>query len=132
MFKVKLESDLKGNLKFRAKVDEELKENMIIKRAIFESKIVKSNKKYDYIIPMKFFVPIIKNLDKNLIEIDKDCLESFLEFSDEYEEVFYYTATANANYMKKWREESCPKIYKIKINKSIIEIQKEVAFERLL
>lgn len=132
MFKIKLENDRRGNLKFRAKIDEKLKENIIIKRAIFESKIIKSNKEYDYLIPMKFFIPIIKNLDKDLIKIDKDSVNSFLEFSDDYEEVFYYAALATSAYMKKWRDENCPKIYKIKIDKIKVELQKEIAFERLL
>ncbi|MGL4760314.1 MAG: hypothetical protein ACRC6T_02960 [Sarcina sp.] len=132
MTKFKIESSDTGEVKFRAFISDEMKENRIIKRALFESKIIKSNKVYPYLIPIKYFVPLARNLDLNKFEIDSKCIESFLEFSDEYEENLFYAEKATARYMKKWREEGCPKIYKIKIDKINCKIEKEFAFERLI
>ncbi|MGL5766613.1 MAG: hypothetical protein ACRCX8_13335, partial [Sarcina sp.] len=63
---------------------------------------------------------------------DKKSLLSILEFSDEYEEKFYYTNKADSKYMKKWREEGCPTIFRITLDNEKIDINKEIAFERLL
>lgn len=132
MLEIKIESDNKGALKFRANVDEKLKDNMIIKRAIFESRIIKSNKKYPYIIPMKFFVPLIRNISNEFIKLDSESVVSFLEFSDEYEEEIYYNEKATAVYMKKWRDEGCPEIFKIIVDRESLNISKEVVFRRLI
>ena len=37
----------------------------------------------------------------------------------------------NARYMKKWREERCPNIFKIEIDKETLEIKKEVIFKKI-
>ncbi|MGL4655993.1 MAG: hypothetical protein ACRCWM_08920 [Sarcina sp.] len=132
MIKFKIESTANGELKFRANISDEMKANIIIKRALFESKIVKNNKKYPYLIPIKYFFPITRNLKKENFEFDKESINSFFEFSDEYEENFFYAAKATAIYMKKWREQGCPKIYKIIIDKESGEITKEFSFERLI
>ncbi len=132
MLEIKIESDNKGALKFRANVDEKLKDNMIIKRAIFESRTIKSNKKYPYIIPMKFFVPLIRNISNEFIKLDSESVVSFLEFSDEYEEEIYYNEKATAVYMKKWRDEGCPEIFKIIVDRESLNISKEVVFRRLI
>lgn len=132
MLEIKIESDNKGALKFRANVDEKLKDNMIIKRAIFESRTIKSNKKYPYIIPMKFFIPLIRNISNEFIKLDSESVVSFLEFSDEYEEEIYYNEKATAVYMKKWRDEGCPEIFKIIVDRESLNISKEVVFRRLI
>lgn len=132
MINFKIESTVNGELKFRANISDDMKENLIIKRALFESKIIKNNKEYQYLIPIKYFLPITRNLKSTDFTFDKDSIETFLEFSDEYEEYFFYTAKATAGYMKKWRENGCPKIYKIKIDKENNLIEKEFAFERLI
>lgn len=132
MLEIKIESDNKGALKFRANVDEKLKDNMIIKRAMFESRTIKSNKKYPYIIPMKFFVPLIRNISNEFIKLDSESVVSFLEFSDEYEEEIYYNEKATAVYMKKWRDEGCPEIFKIIVDRESLDISKEVVFRRLI
>ena len=132
MLEIKIDSDNKGALKFRANVDEKLKDNIIIKRAIFESRTIKSNKKYPYIIPMKFFIPLIRNISNEFIKLDSESVVSFLEFSDEYEEEIYYNEKATAIYMKKWRDEGCPEIFKIIVDRESLDISKEVVFRRLL
>ncbi|MGL5575369.1 MAG: hypothetical protein ACRDCW_07510 [Sarcina sp.] len=128
----KIESTANGELKFRAAISEEMKDNIIIKRALFESKIIKSNKKFPYLIPIKYFFPITRNLKSSDLKFDSESIDTFLEFADEYEEKFFYAAKATARYMKKWKEEGCPKIYKIKIDKKSNKIKKEFAFERLI
>ncbi|WP_297517408.1 hypothetical protein [uncultured Clostridium sp.] len=132
MLKFKIESSGTGEIKFRAFISEEMKENRIIKRALFESKIVKSSKEYPYLIPIKYFIPIVRNIESDLIKCDEESIDIFFEFSDEYEEKFFYAAKATVRYMKKWREEGCPKIYKIKIHKDTLKIEKDFAFERLI
>ena len=132
MLKFKIESDKLGTLKFRADISEDLKENLIVKRLLFESKIVKSNKKYPYIIPIKYLLPVIQNVPSELLIMDEESIDNFLEFSDEYDEIFYYATKATSGYMKKWREESCPRIFKVVIEKGVMKVSKEIAFERLI
>ena len=132
MINICLYEDKRGNILFKASIHDEHKDNLIIKRTLFESRIVKNNKKYPYIIPMKFLLPILNNFNKEYIRFSEDSLSEFLEFADEYEEKFYYTYKATSNYMRNWIEEGCPKIYKVRINMHEISISKEVAFERLI
>ncbi|NGT26718.1 hypothetical protein G6Z19_08355, partial [Clostridium perfringens] len=63
---------------------------------------------------------------------DLDSRLEVLEFSDEYEEVYYYNYKATPAYMKKWREEGCPPIFKITINPKDLSVEKKVIFERLI
>ncbi|MPQ45113.1 hypothetical protein [Clostridium tarantellae] len=132
MINILLEVNKKGVLIFRANIDKIHKENLIIKRCLFESKIIKSNRKYPYNIPMKFLLPIINNFHKKYIYFDENSISEFLEFSDEYDDKYYYSYKANASYMKKWREEFCPKIYKVIIDKNKISINKNIIFERFI
>ena len=132
MININLQCDKRGNILFKANVDETHKDNIIIKRCLFESKIVKSNKKFPYIIPMKFLLPILNNFNKDLIIFEKGGLNEFLEFADEYDENFYYIYKANSTYMNKWINEGCPKIYKVIINIEDLSVSKNVAFERLI
>ena len=106
------------------------KENRILKRALFESRVVKNEFKYN--IPMKYFWPIINNVHKELINLSEDSRLEVLEFSDEYEEVYYYNYKATPAYMKKWREEGCPPIFKITINPKDLSVEKKIIFERLI
>ena len=117
MIYIFLENDKKGNIIFKAKIDEELKENKIIKR---------------YNIPVKFLLPLLNNFPKEYLNISESSLNTFLEFSDEYDENFYYIHKANSKYMNKWIENGCPKIYKTIIDKESLSISKSVAFERIL
>lgn len=129
MIKIKLEINKRGEICFRANIAEEFKENIIVKRALFESILIKSNKKFPYLIPMRFFVPIVNNINEKELKIVEESIDEFLEFSDFYEEKTFYARKATATYMKKWREEDCPKIFKVKINKKTLKIEKFVAFE---
>lgn len=130
MIKLKIECNKQGNLNLKMSLKEELfKDNMIIKRVMLESKPIKG--RYNYSIPMKFFIPMFNNLEKQYLKIDSKSIASFLEFSDEYDGQFYYSGEANAKYMKKWRELSCPDIYRVTIDVEAMTLNKELAFKKI-
>ena len=105
------------------------KEERFLKRALIEGKEISGSYKYE--IPLKYFVPIMNNIDKENIKLDRYSKLSFLEFSDDFDEKYFYILEANAKYMKKWREEGCPNIFKIEINKDTLEIKKEIIFKKI-
>ncbi|HHD2751863.1 TPA: hypothetical protein ACOTG0_000619 [Clostridium perfringens] len=130
MINIKLDEDKRGKVIFRANIDECHKEDRILKRALFESRVV--NNEFKYNIPMKYFWPILNNMDKKILRLSEDSKKEVLEFADEYEEVYYYSFKATPAYMKKWREEGCPQIFKMTINPEDLSIEKKVIFERLI
>ncbi len=130
MIKVKLEINKKRKIIFKVKVDEKNIGNIFFKRAIMEGKQLKKGSRYNYEIPLRFFIPICSNIDKNELVMDKNSILSYLEFSDCYDENYYTEVTADARYMKKWREEGCPDIYKIKIDPETFNVSKEVVFRK--
>ena len=127
---MKLEKSKKGNIVFKLKIKEDEINNILFKRAIIESKIIKGRRGYNYEVPLRFFVPICKNIDKSQLELDKKSLLSYLEFSDYYDENYYTDIEASASYMKRWRNEGCPDIYKIKIDENTYEITKEIVLKK--
>lgn len=130
MIKIKLEKSKKGNIIFKLKINDKEINNILFRRAIMESKIIKGRARYNYEVPLRFFVPICKNVDKSQLELDKKSLLSYLEFSDYYDENYYTEVEASPSYMKKWRSEGCPDIYKISIDESTYEVKKEIAFKK--
>ena len=130
MIKIKLEMNKSHKIIFKIKVDEKDKGNIFFKRAIMEGKQLKKGSRYSYEIPLRFFIPICTNVDKKELMIDKKSILSYLEFSDYYDENYYTEIKADAKYMKKWREEGCPEIYKITINPETFNITKEVVFRK--
>ena len=129
MIKIKLEKNKSGKILFKLKI-KECDINNLFKRAIMESKKLKEGSRYDYEVPLRFFFPIYKNYDKDKINIDRYSLVSYLEFSDEFDERYYNEIEATPKYMRKWREEGCPNIYKITIEKETKEIRKDIAFKK--
>ena len=130
MIKVKLEKNKSGKIIFKLKIDDSYKGNVLFKRALMESKILKGKSKYNYEVPLRFFIPICNNIDKENLKLDKKSILSYLEFSDCYDENYYTQIDATAKYMKKWREEGCPDIYRITIDEDNYDIKKEVAFKK--
>ena len=130
MIKVKLEKNKSGKIIFKLKINDSDKENVLFKRALMESKIIKGKSKYDYEVPLRFFIPICNNIDKENLKLDKKSILSYLEFSDCYDQNYYTDVDATAKYMKKWREEGCPDIYRITIDQDNYDIKKEVAFKK--
>lgn len=130
MIKVKLEKNKSGKIIFKLEIDDSYKGNVLFKRALMESKILKEKSKYDYEVPLRFFIPICNNIDKENLTLDKKSILSYLEFSDFYDENYYTETDATAKYMKKWREEGCPDIYRITIDQDNYDIKKEVTFKK--
>ena len=130
MIKIKLEKNKSGKIIFKLKIDDKNKDNVLFKRALMESKSLKEQARYDYEVPLRFFIPICNNVDKENLKLDKKSIISYLEFSDYYDQNYYTDTEATAKYMKKWREEGCPDIYKITIDEESYEITKEVIFKR--
>lgn len=130
MTKFKLEKNKKNEPILKMKlVNEDLKKDKIFRRVILESKVIKG--KYNYEVPLRFFEVILKNISKCNIEIDEKSLKEYFEFSDDYDDVYYFTVDINAKYMKRWRKEGCPNIYKISLNINNIEMKKEVSFKKI-
>src|SRR5471030_414048 len=130
MIKVKLEKNKSEKIIFKLKISIVDKGNILFKRILMEAKIIKGKSKYDYEVPLKFFVPICNNVEKENIILDKKSILSYLEFSDCYDQNYYTDIEATAKYMKKWREEGCPDIYRITIDQDNYKIKKEVAFKK--
>lgn len=131
MTRAKLEKNKKsGKIVFKLKIDDNDKGNMLFKRALMEAKVIKGKSRYEYEVPLRFFVPICKNIPKENFALDKRSILSYLEFSDLYDENYYTDVEATPRYMRKWREEGCPDIYRITINKDNYEIKKEVVFKK--
>lgn len=130
MLRIKLEMNKKGEPIFKLEInkEDELKYSFL-RRALMEGKQIKGT--YNYQIPIRFFQPIFNNISVENIILDNDSLLSYLEFSDDFAENIYYTIEANPRYMKKWREEGCPNIYKIQIDKETLLLSKSVAFKRI-
>lgn len=130
MIKIKLEKNKSGKIVFKLKIDDSHKENVLFKRALMESRVMKGKAKYEYEVPLRFFIPICTNIEKENLKLDKKSILSYLEFSDCYDQNYYTDIDATAKYMKKWREEGCPDIYRIIIDQDNYDIKKEVAFKR--
>jgi len=130
MIKVKLEKNKSGKIVFKLKIDDRYEGNVLFKRALMESKVLKGKSKYDYEVPLRFFIPICNNINKENLILDKKSILSYLEFSDCYDQNYYTDIDATAKYMKKWREEECPDIYRITIDQDNYNIKKQVAFKR--
>lgn len=130
MIKIKLEKNKSGRIVFKLKIDDNYKGNVLFKRALMEAKVIKGKSKYNYEVPLRFFIPICNNIDKESLKLDKKSILSYLEFSDCYDENYYTEIEATAKYMKKWREEDCPDIYRITIDQDNYDIKKEVAFKK--
>lgn len=130
MIKIKLETNKRGEIKFKLGIsDKDLHKNKILKRPLMDSKKTKGI--YNYEVPLRYFVPIFNNLPKEIIKVDKKSILSYLEFSDDFDEKYYYTIVANAKYMKLWRAEGCPHIYKISLDIDSLSLQKQVIFKKV-
>ena len=128
MVVVKLEKSKKSQIIFKIKFTDGEENKLFFKRAIIEGKKIKGD--FDYQVPLRFFIPIVKNINKKDILLDKDSLLYYLEFSDMYDQNYYNETQATPNYMKKWREEGCPEIYKVTLDKDNCNIEKEVIFNK--
>lgn len=130
MIKIKIQKGKNDSLIFKINIkDNELNNYKFLKRALIEGKPTKGN--FNYEIPLRFLVPIVNNLEKNNIAIDKYSKLEFLEFYDEYEEKYYASLTATPKFMKLWRQEKCPDIFRIIIDPKNKELTKKIAFKKV-
>ncbi|MBC5627418.1 hypothetical protein H8S20_00770 [Clostridium sp. NSJ-6] len=130
MIKIKIDKNKRGEPIFKLGYKElEEKEVRFLKRAIMEGKEIKGMFKYE--IPLRFFTPIFNNFDKENIKIDRYSKVEYLEFSDFYDERYFYSFEITPKYMKKWREEGCPNIFKIQIDVETKEVKKEIIFKKI-
>lgn len=125
--KLKVNKNKRGLLFLELYIKEEEKDPFI-KRLILEGKRLDNNK---YSLPLKYLYPLFKNSKDSDIKLETSSIREFLEFSDDYEENYYYKEKADANYMKLWRENSCPYIYKYTIDISNNQIYKQICFQKL-
>lgn len=130
MIKIKLEKNKRDDFLVKLKIEDDVIDKYkILKRVILESKKIKGE--YNYRVPERFLSIILKSIPKEDIDLDEKSIFSYLEFSDNYDDKYYYALEASARYMKKWREEGCPVIYKVNIEKETASLTKEIAFKRL-
>lgn len=130
MIKIKIDKNRSNEPIFKLGFKElNEKEARFLKRALMEGKEIKGTYKYE--IPLKYFLPIIKNLDKNNMKLDRYSKLSYLEFSDDFDENYYYILEANAKFMRRWREEGCPNIFKVEIDRETLEVKKEIIFKKI-
>ena len=130
MIKIKIQKEKNDTLSFKINIkDDELNKYKFLKRALMEGKKIKGN--FNYEIPLRFLVPIVNNINKENISIDRYSKLEFLEFYDEFEEKYYSSLAATPKFMKLWRQEKCPNIFKIKIDPKTLELTKEVAFKKV-
>ena len=129
MLKLKIEKSKKNEpiLKINSKSLDE-NELKFLKRVLIEGKEVKGI--YNYIIPIRFLIPIV-SINKENIKIDRYSKLTYFEFSDIYDENYYYTFEVTPKYMRKWREEACPDIFKISLDKNTCQISKEIVFKKI-
>ena len=130
MIKIKIDKNRENEPIFKLGFKElDEKENRFLKRALIEGKEIKGTYKYE--VPLKYFLPIIKNLNKNNIKLDRYSKLAYLEFSDDFDENYYYILEANAKFMRKWREEGCPNIFKVEIDRETLDVKKEIVFKKI-
>lgn len=130
MIKIKIQKNKSNTPIFKVKIsDEEIQKYIFLKRVLIESKRIKGN--FNYEVPLRFLFPILNNLNKEEIIIDRYSELEFLEFYDDFEEKYYSSFIATPQFMKLWRKENCPNIFKIKIDKENLTINKEIAFKKI-
>ena len=130
MIKIKIDKNRSNEPIFKLGFKElDEKENRFLKRALMDGKEIKGMYKYE--IPLKYLLPIIKNLNKNNIKLDRYSKLAYLEFSDDFDENYYYILEANAKFMRKWREEGCPNIFKVELDRETLDVKKEIIFKKI-
>lgn len=128
MIRIKIEEKRNSNFVFKiAIMNNDISNDKLLKRLLIEGKKIRGE--YTYEIPLRFLLPILNNYKKDNIEIDKDSIVEFFQFSDLYDEKYYYTTKVSDKYMRLWISEQCPNIYKISINRESKEVNYRIAFK---
>lgn len=128
MIRIKIEEKRNSNFVFKiAIMNNDISKDKLLKRLLIEGKKIRGE--YTYEIPLRFLLPILNNYKKDNIEIDKDSIVEFFQFSDLYDEKYYYTTKVSDKYMRLWISEQCPNIYKISINRESKKVNYRIAFK---
>ncbi|MBU5316830.1 hypothetical protein KQI30_11190 [Clostridium bornimense] len=128
MIKIKIEEKRNSNFIFKVAItNDDISKDRILKRLLMEGKKIRGE--YTYEIPLRFLLPILNNYNKDNIEIDNESIVEFFQFSDIYDEKYYYTTKVNDKYMQLWISEQCPHIYKVSINRESKEVNYRIAFK---
>lgn len=129
MIKIKVEEGKNNVPLFKLSLrEEDLEKYKFLKRPLMESKKIKSH--YKYLIPIRYLFPIVNNIRNEDKTIDEDTID-FLEFWDDFEEKEFTSTIATAKFMKLWRKENCPNIFKIHINRETLLVEKEIVFKKI-
>lgn len=130
MINIKIQISEKQKPIFKMNIgDSYIKKSCFFKRLVIECKHIKGS--YNYEVPLRYLVPVINNISKDILKIDKYSELEFLEFFDEYEDKYYASLMATSKFMKLWRKEKCPDIFKVKIDLSTLTISKEIVFRKI-
>ncbi|VYT72522.1 hypothetical protein [Clostridium tertium] len=130
MIKVKIEKDKNNNPIFKLNIKEtDEKKYPFLKRALMDGK--KISGRFNYEVPLRYLVPILNNVGRGNLSVDGKSKIEFLEFYDFFEEKYYASFEATSKFMKIWRKEKCPNIFKIKIDIDSSTVSKEVAFKKI-
>lgn len=130
MIRVKIDKNKRGEPNFKLNFkDLKDKEARLLKRALIEGKEIKGAFKYE--LPLRYFLPIVNNIDKESLKVDRYSKNTYYEFSDRYDEKYFYAFEINAKYMRKWREEECPNIFKVEFNQETLEFSKTIVFKKI-
>ena len=101
MIKIKIQKGKNEEPIFKINLkDDDIVKFPFLKRAILEGK--KITGRYNYEVPLRYFVPIVKNIKKDNLAIDKLSKLEFLEFFDDFEEKYYASLTATPKFMRLW------------------------------
>lgn len=129
MIKIKVEEGKNNVPLFKLSLKEEdLEKYKFLKRPLIEGKRIKGD--YEYLIPIRYLFPIVNNIKNKDKTIDKETID-FLEFWDDFEEKEFTSTIATAKFMKLWRKENCPNIFKIHINRENLLVEKEIVFKKI-
>lgn len=131
MATIKIDKNKKNEPVFYLNIsNDEIQKYRLLKRALMESTPIKKGK-FNYRVPLRYFEVIFRTIPGDFLIIDNNSLDYYLEFSDDYDEIYYYKSEADAVFMRSWRKEGCPDIYKINIYKKTKKISKEIAFKKV-
>ncbi len=99
MIKIKLEKNKRDNFLVKLKLeDEDINKYRVLKRVSLESKRLKGE--YNYIVPERFLSIILKSIPRELIDLDEKSIFNYLEFSDDYDEKYYYAFNYSIYWIK--------------------------------
>ncbi|WP_392486287.1 hypothetical protein ACER0A_008780 [Haloimpatiens sp. FM7315] len=130
MIRLKLELKKSGSISLKMYLSKKDMNIFLVRRVLMESVKVKNTKFLVYLVPMKYFLPLYNNLEKEIVKMHENSILTLFEYSDEYDGEFFYSSKITPTFMKKWRSVGCPKLYKISLDKKENKFNKMIIFEK--